>query len=244
MQNHFRDRTDAGVQLARSLQRYLHCPGLVILALPRGGVPVAFEVARALHAPLDVLVARKLGAPLDPELAIGAIAPRGVLYLNHSVLRGMRISQAELSADIERARKELVHRETLYRGGRQALDLKGKVVIVVDDGLATGSSMHAALESVRAAEPARMVVAVPVARAGAAESFAGESDDFVCLLQPDSLYSIGRHYVDFTQVSDATVCELMDLAYRSGAAADSAASNASTPSSGGSGAAGLRGSER
>ena len=222
MENRFHDRTDAGVQLARALHRYVHCPGLVVLALPRGGVPVGFEVARALGAPLDVLVARKLGAPQDTELAIGAIAPRGVLYLNHRVLRGMRVPEAHLAAVIERERAEMIRRETLYRNGRKALDLDGKVVIVVDDGLATGSSMHAALESIRAAGPARVIVATPVAPADAVASFDGEADDFVCLMQPNPLFSIGSHYVDFTQTSDATVCELMDLAYRSGGAAQAA----------------------
>ena len=219
MEKTFRDRTDAGVQLARALHRYLHCPGLVVLALPRGGVPVAFEVARALGAPLDVLVSRKLGAPHDPELAIGAIAPRGVLYLNHRILRGMRVPEAELQAMIERERGEIARREGLYRGGRKPLDLEGKVVIVVDDGLATGASMHAALESVRDAHPARVVVAVPVAPADAVASFDGQVDDFVCLMQPDPLFSIGRHYVDFTQTGDETVCDLMNDAYRSFGAA-------------------------
>ncbi|WP_233859611.1 phosphoribosyltransferase [Paraburkholderia sp. HD33-4] len=201
----FRDRADAGRQLAYALRDYQGRGDLVVLALPRGGVPVAFEVAQALHAKLDVLVVRKLGAPQDEELAMGAIATGGALHLERSVLRQLEISAAQLADVIARERAELARRELAYRGERPPVPVKGKTVIVVDDGIATGASMHAALGALRSRDPARIVVAVPVSPSDAPTAFEGLVHAFVSVLQPDWMMAISGFYSDFNQTTDEEV---------------------------------------
>ncbi|MGF6291752.1 putative phosphoribosyl transferase [Paraburkholderia youngii] len=205
MGNRFRDRVDAGRQLAHALRDYQGRGDLVVLALPRGGVPVAFEVARELRAKLDVLVVRKLGAPQDEELAMGAIASGGALHLERSVLRELQISDTQLTDVIARERAELARREVAYRGDSPPAAVQGKTVILVDDGIATGASMHAAIDALRDRHPARIVVAVPVSQSDAAMSFEGIADAFVSVLQPDLLMGIGGFYVNFDQTSDEEV---------------------------------------
>ncbi|MGF6786168.1 putative phosphoribosyl transferase [Paraburkholderia sp. 35.1] len=205
MGNLFRDRADAGRQLAHALREYQGRGDLVVLALPRGGVPVAFEVARALHAKLDVLVVRKLGAPQDEELAMGAIATGGALHLERSVLRELQIRDAQLADVIARETAELARRELAYRGECPPVPVQGKTVIVVDDGIATGASMHAALDALRSRHPARIVVAVPVSQSDACTAFEGIAHAFVSVLQPDWLMGIGGFYVNFDQTTDEEV---------------------------------------
>ncbi|AWV05438.1 phosphoribosyltransferase (plasmid) [Burkholderia sp. JP2-270] len=201
----FRNRTDAGRQLAAALERYRGRSDVVVLALPRGGVPVGYEVARALQCPLDVLVVRKLGAPLNPELAIGAIATGDALYLNESALRHIPVTEQQLLETVARERIALRHRESAYRGQQQPAAVEGKFVIVVDDGMATGSTMQAALDALRSRRPKRIVVAVPVCPAGAETRFELIADEFICVLLPARFMSISQFYTDFSQTSDEEV---------------------------------------
>ncbi|WP_233805297.1 phosphoribosyltransferase [Paraburkholderia sp. HP33-1] len=205
MGNLFRDRADAGRRLADALTDYQGRDDLVVLALPRGGVPVAFEVARALHAKLDVLIVRKLGAPYDKELAMGAIATGGTLHLERSVLRELQVSDAQLADVIARERVELARRELAYRGENPPAPVEGKTVIVVDDGIATGASMQAALKALRSRHPARIVVAVPVSPAGAQTDFEGIAHAFVSVLQPGWFTGISAFYGNFDQTTDEEV---------------------------------------
>jgi putative phosphoribosyl transferase len=205
MGNPFRDRADAGRQLAGALFDYQGRQDLVVLALPRGGVPVAFEVARALHAKLDILIVRKLGAPYEEELAMGAIATGGALYLERSVIRQLQVSDAQLANTITRERAELERRELAYRGESPPVPVQGKTVIVVDDGIATGASMQAALAALSSRHPARVVVAVPVSPADAQAEFAGIADAFVSVLQPDWFMGISAFYWNFDQTTDEEV---------------------------------------
>jgi len=209
---HFQNRSDAGRRLAAQLTPFANLPDLRILALPRGGVPVAFEIARALHAPLDVWVVRKLGAPGIPELAIGAIAPGGILVLSPGAARQLRIAPQQIEAIAAQERLELERREKAYRGSRPSIDVRGKSVLLVDDGLATGSTMRAAIAALRRLEPARIVVAVPVAAASVCAELAHEADDIVCLWTPIDLDSVGQWYEDFSQTSDAEVLDLLNRA--------------------------------
>lgn len=201
----FRNRIDAGRQLAAVLEPFAGRTDIVVLALPRGGVPVGYEVAEALRCPFDVLVVRKLGAPHNPELAIGAIATGDALYLNESVLRAVSVSEEQIMEAIARERIELHRRESAYRGAQPPAAVEGKTVIVVDDGMATGSTMHAALNALRTRRPTRIVVAVPVCPAGAEASFESVADDFICVMQPDWFMGIGQFYIDFTQTTDEEV---------------------------------------
>ncbi|ABC36568.1 phosphoribosyltransferase [Burkholderia thailandensis] len=212
MDDYFRDRVDAGRQLAAHLADYAHRDDVVVLALPRGGVPVAFEVAKALRAPLDVLIVRKLGAPGNPELAMGAIAAGGIVLLEQSVLHAMRVTDRELADTIERERGELARREAAYRDGRAPPAVEGRTVIVVDDGIATGSTMLAALEAVRARKPAKLVAAVPVASPSSAQKVKAAADAIVCVMRPDWLMGIGQFYRNFDQTSDDEVCALLERA--------------------------------
>ncbi len=205
----FADRADAGRRLASALAAYRGRDGLLVLALPRGGVPVAAEVARALSAELDVLVVRKLGAPFNPELAIGAIASGGALYSNSRILRMAGITDAEFEAVLAREREELVRREASYRAGRNALTWKGRCVIAVDDGVATGATLRIALRAIRAGGAVRTVAAVPVASSDVAADLANEADEVVTVLRPPYLQSVGEFYRDFSQVSDAQVEALL-----------------------------------
>ena len=204
----FADRHDAGRQLAQRV-RDLELPDPVVLGLPRGGVPVAFEVATTLDAPLDVLVARKIGAPFQPELGVGAIAEGGVTYLDEASLRSLRLTVEDLRATIDRERAELTRRVERYRGGRAMAELRDRSVIVVDDGLATGVTARAALRSVRSHAPAAVVLAVPVGPPGAASFMRPDADVVVVVEAPERLTAVGQWYRDFTQTSDEAVLELL-----------------------------------
>lgn len=210
----FLDRAQAGRALAEKLAAYAGRRDVVVLALPRGGVPVGFQVAEALDAPLDVFVVRKLGAPGQEELALGAIASGGVVSLNEGLLRAFGLEDREIQGIVAREREELSRREGLYRRGRPPVEVRGKVVILVDDGLATGSSMEAAVQALRALSPASIVVAVPVAPVSARAQFARRADDFVCVATPEPFRAVGEWYEDFTQVGDAEVQDLLRRAER------------------------------
>lgn len=203
----FRDRRHAGELLAALLDRYRRQPGTVLLALPRGGVPVAASVALALALPLDVLLVHKLGAPGEPELAIGAISVDGVVVLDHKTIATMGISEAALEAAISHERVELLRRERLYRGGRPPLALFGRTVILIDDGLATGYTMLAAVRAVRHQQPTSIVVAVPVALQETLDRLRAEAHETVCVHTPTRLEAVGQFYEDFSQVSDEQVIE-------------------------------------
>lgn len=183
-----------------------------MLGLPRGGVPVAFEIARRLRAPLDVVVARKIGAPMQPELGVGAIAEGGILVTDESLIRRLGLEHADLRPIIQSELNEMQRRIDEYRGGEELQDPKGRVSILVDDGLATGVSMVAAIRAVRRAEPERIVVAVPVCARETVRDIGGEADDVICILTPDPFTSVGFWYDDFDQTTDAEVIELLEEA--------------------------------
>jgi len=208
----FRDRHEAGRALAALLEDYRGRDDVVVLALPRGGVPVGYEVATALGAPLDVFLVRKLGVPGHEELAMGAIATGGVVVLNDDVVRDLGISPEDLRRVAEREARELRRREQAYRGNRPMPDIAGKVVILVDDGLATGSSMRAAIQALRALGPARIVVAVPAAPESTCQELAAEVDEVVCATTPSPFFAVGASYYDFTQTTDDEVRELLQAA--------------------------------
>lgn len=205
----FRDRHDAGRRLADRLGHLAGRPDTIVLALPRGGIPVGFEVADALEAPLDVLVVRKIGAPWNEELALGAIASGGFLYVDDAMLNEVQVARHELDATIARESAELARREALYRGTRPPADLTGRIVILVDDGLATGSTMRVAVHAVRARHAARIIVAVPVASAQACAMLAGEAGTCIAVAQPEPFFGVGAWYDDFAQTSDAEVIDLL-----------------------------------
>jgi predicted phosphoribosyltransferase len=207
----YRDRRHAGVELARHLAD-VKGQDVVVLALPRGGVPVAFEVARALDAPLDVFVVRKLGLPGHPEFAMGALASGGVRVLNDEVVRLYRIPEQAVEAIAQDERIELERRERAYRSQRPALDVRGRTVVLIDDGLATGSTMKAAVEAVRALSPARIIVAVPVGSPDTCREFAGIADEIVCARRPEHFAAVGQWYDDFRQTTDEEVRELLQTA--------------------------------
>ena len=208
----YRNRTDAGRFLARQLGAYAGRSDVLVLALPRGGVPVAYEVARALDAPLDVFLVRKLGVPGHEELAMGAIASGGVRVVNESTVNMLRIPDAVIDAVAEAEGRELRRRERDYRGDRPAPDVRGRTVILVDDGLATGSTMRAAVEALRRLGPARIVVAVPVGAPETCAEFQGEADEAVCAREPEPFYAVGLWYEDFAQTSDDEVRALLEQA--------------------------------
>jgi putative phosphoribosyl transferase len=212
MSQAFRDRAEAGRVLASRLAAYTNLRGVIVLGLPRGGVPVAYEVARALNAPLDVFLVRKLGVPGHEELAMGAIASGGIRVVNEEVVSALRISDAEIERVALREQAELERRERLYRNGRPAPDLARKTVILVDDGLATGSTMRAAIAAVRRHEPARIVVAVPVGAASTCEEIRAEADEAVCVIEPERFYAVGMWYEDFTQTTDDEIRDLLEKA--------------------------------
>jgi len=207
----YRDRRHAGVELARHLAD-VKGQDVVVLALPRGGVPVAFEVARALDAPLDVFVVRKLGLPGHPEFAMGALASGGVRVLNDEVVRLYRIPEQAVEAIAQDEQTELERRERAYRSQRPALDVRGRTVVLIDDGLATGSTMKAAVEAVRALSPARIIVAVPVGSPDTCREFAGIADEIVCARRPEHFAAVGQWYDDFRQTTDEEVRELLQTA--------------------------------
>jgi predicted phosphoribosyltransferase len=209
----FPDRRAAGRELAAQLGGYRGRDDLLVLALPRGGVPVGFEVARALRVPLDVLVVRKLGCPGHEELAMGAIAS-GVRVVNPDLAHMLRVTPSAIDAVVSREQEELQRRERLYRGGRALPVVAGRTVILVDDGLATGSTMLAAIRSLRAQHPAEVIAAVPVSSVEAARAVGAEADRLVTLATPDAFDSVGQWYAAFPQTSDAEVRDLLDIARR------------------------------
>jgi predicted phosphoribosyltransferase len=205
----FRDRADAGRRLAERLTAYADRPDVLVLGLPRGGVPVAFEVAARLNAPLDIFLVRKLGVPGQEELAMGAIATGGVRVVNESVVDYLRIPGEVIDAVAGEEQRELERRERAYRDDRPAPDVRGKTVILVDDGLATGSTMRAAATALRKQGPARIVVAVPVSSAETCDEFRLEVDDIVCAATPRPFQGVGMWYDDFSQTTDEEVRELL-----------------------------------
>ncbi|HET6572103.1 MAG TPA: phosphoribosyltransferase family protein [Fimbriiglobus sp.] len=205
----FRDRFHAGRALAGMLARYAGRPDVVVLALPRGGVPVGYEVARALGAPLDVFPVRKLGVPGREELAMGAVAAGGVVVVNEEVVRRLDIPASVLDAAAAEELPELDRRAEAYRGGRPAPNLQGKTVVFVDDGLATGSTMRAAVAAVRQLGPAGVVVAVPVGALETCDEFRHLADDVVCAATPEPFFAVGSWYQDFAQTTEAEVRELL-----------------------------------
>ena len=210
MTTQFRDRTEAGRLLAKQLKsNYANCPDLLVLGLPRGGVPVAYEIAQILHAPLDICIVRKLGVPGHKELAMGAIATGGIMVLNEDLVHSLKISQKAIEDIIVKEWQELERRDRLYRGSRPAPDLSHRTVILVDDGIATGSTLKAALSTIKQQQPKRIVIAVPVAPPDVYNELKAEVDEVVCLLTPKWLYAIGLWYDDFSPTSDEEVCNLL-----------------------------------
>jgi len=208
----FRDRYEAGKLLAARLGVYQNRADVLVLALPRGGVPVGFEVAQSLNTPLEVFVVRKLGVPGQEELAFGAIASGGVRVLNRIIVRELGMSQAMIDGVAARELRELERREQLYRDNRPFPDVTGKAVILVDDGLATGSTMLAGVSALRQKKPRQIVVAVPVAAQSTCEDLGKEADEIVCLATPEPFYAVGRWYIDFSQTTDDQVRELLQRA--------------------------------
>ena len=212
MLSRFRDRHDAGRRLAAELRVYANRPDVLVLALPRGGVPVGFEVATALNVPLDVFVVRKLGLPWQQELAIGAIASGGVRVLDRDLIREARVSDADVERVTETQKAELERQERHYRGVRPFPDLHEKTVILIDDGLATGSTMRAGVVALREERPARIVVAVPVASPQTCDAFRDIADDIICAETPTPFQAVGIWYEDFAQTTDEQVHELLAAA--------------------------------
>jgi predicted phosphoribosyltransferase len=210
----FRDRAEAGRLLAQRLREFAGRDDVVVLGLPRGGVPVGYQVAQALDAPLDVFLVRKLGVPGHEELALGAIATGGLRVLNKPVVDSLEIPAEWIEAIAAKELRELERRERAYRGHRQSPELTGRTVLLVDDGLATGSTMWAAASAVRQEEPARVVVAVPVADPGVCQALRNVADDVVCLSTPRPLHAVGAWYDDFSQTSDEEVRALLARARR------------------------------
>ncbi len=207
-----RDRRQGGIELAQRLSAYRRAAGAMVLALPRGGVPVAYEVALALELPLDIFTVRKLGVPGHEELAMGAIASGGVYLLNDDVIDSLRIPRSVVLAAIGRETHELDRRERLYRAGLPERDLHGKTVILVDDGVATGASIAVAIAAVRRSEPARVVAAVPVGSAPICRKLREQADEVICAHVPEPLYSVGTWYEDFDQTTDDDVRALLKAA--------------------------------
>jgi putative phosphoribosyl transferase len=205
----YRDRREAGQVLAEELASYRGTDNLLVFGLARGGVPVGWQVASSLGAPLEVFLVRKLGVPHWEELAMGALASGGGVVVNDSLVRNLGISEQALQAAIERETEELARRERAYRGGRPPVDVRDKTVILVDDGIATGASMLAAVRAVRAGNPARVVVAVPVGPASACRQLGEEADDVICASTPPGFEAVGQAFGDFHQVTDDEVRELL-----------------------------------
>jgi putative phosphoribosyl transferase len=208
----FENRAVAGEKLATKLLRYANRPDVLVLALPRGGVPVAYQVARALRAPLDVFIVRKLGVPGYEELAMGAIASGGVRVMNADIARHIDFPQTVIDSVAQREAKELRRRERLYRGNRPAPNVQGRTVILVDDGLATGSTMRAAAVALRQMRPSKVIVAVPVAAPEICAEFRSEVDEVVCAATPDPFMAVGAWYADFSQTTDQEVRDLLERA--------------------------------
>jgi predicted phosphoribosyltransferase len=209
----FDDRKEGGRALAAKLSRYKNRSDVVVLALPRGGVPVAFEVARALNAPLDLLIVRKLGVPGQEELAFGAIASGGVTVYNEALVSALNMSEPMIEKVLEAERNELDRREKMYRKDRAPLDLRGKTVIIIDDGLATGATMRAALAAVKKLGPNEVIAAAPVASRGTCDQINERSDGLcICAMMPEPFYGVGMWYRNFNQTTDAEVTALLEKA--------------------------------
>ena len=212
MRASFRNRREAGERLAHELSRFADRSDLIVLALPRGGVPVGYEIAARLHAPLDVFVVRKLGVPGREEFAMGAVAPGGVRVLDEDTVRLTRVSPEDIERITALERAELERRERRYRGNRPFPNVAGKTVILVDDGLATGATMRAAVEALRKLSPSEIVVAVPVAAAETCDTFRDIVDEIVCAETPEPFGAVGFWYEDFSQTSDEEVHDLLERA--------------------------------
>ena len=208
-QERFASRQEAGVELALRLEQYKGRDDVIVLALPRGGVPVASEVARALNAPLDVFVVRKLGLPGHPELAMGAIASGGVQVLNADVVEWYRVPTTVIDQVARREQAELDRRQIAYRGDTRAPDLRGRTILLIDDGLATGSTMKAAVQAARLHQPSRIIVAVPVGAPETCQELAAIADEVVCARTPEPFSAVGLWYTDFSQTTDAEVRQLL-----------------------------------
>jgi putative phosphoribosyl transferase len=205
----FANRAEAGGMLAQKLAKYANRPDVIVLALPRGGVPIGYEVARVLNVPLDVFLVRKLGIPGYEELAMGAIASGGVRVLNDQMLRAIGIPEYVIDAVAQWEQKELERRERVYRGDRPPPEVRGRTVILVDDGLATGATMLAAVRALRKQQPARIVVAVPTASPETCELLKSEADEVICAMTPEPFHAVGLWYDDFSQTSDEEVRDLL-----------------------------------
>jgi putative phosphoribosyl transferase len=203
------NRSEAGKTLAQALQSYANKKDVLVLALPRGGVPVAYEIAKALHLPLDVFIVRKLGAPGQPELAIGAIASDGTVVFNQDIIENLQVTQDELAAVITQEAEELHRREMTYRGKAAFPTIKDKAIILVDDGIATGASMRAAIKALRVQQASQIVVAVPVADKSLSEEFEKSVDALICPMRPIHFYAVGNWYEHFPQTDDNEVCALL-----------------------------------
>jgi putative phosphoribosyl transferase len=210
----FKDRRDAGRKLAHKLSAHARGQNTLILALPRGGVPVAYEVALILNIPMDIFIVRKLGLPGREELAIGAIASGGIRILNSDIIRMLSVPEEAINFVSRRELQELQRRERLYRGNRPSPEVRDRTIILIDDGLATGASMRAAVAGVRAQHPARVVVAVPAAAAETCDVFRSEVEEVVCAITPEPFYGVSRWYEDFSQVTDEEVRTLLEEANR------------------------------
>jgi predicted phosphoribosyltransferase len=209
MNRPFADRVEAGRILSALLTAYAGRHDVIVLGLPRGGVPVANEVARALGASLDVFLVRKLGAPGHEELAMGAIASGNVVVINDEVVEALKISPGEVTTEVESEREELARREAIYRGGRPPLDVTERIVILIDDGLATGSTMRAAIAALQRKKPARIVVAVPIGAASTCDELRAIADECVCAIEPENFRAVGLWYDDFAQIDDDEVRDLL-----------------------------------
>jgi putative phosphoribosyl transferase len=204
------DRKEAGIVLAKHLKDYVNQLNAIVLALPRGGVPVAFEVAKALSIPLDIFVVRKLGVPGHEELAMGAVASGGTVVFNEQLMSQLNLDKSSIDAVLQSEQKELVRRERLYRGNRPFPELSGKTIILVDDGIATGSTMQAAVMALRKHKPASIIIAVPVAAYATCEEMATLVDKIICPLRPINFYAVGLWYEQFSQTADSEVIELLE----------------------------------
>jgi putative phosphoribosyl transferase len=211
----FRNRIEAGKELARLLMAYKDRPNVLVLGLPRGGVPVAFEIAQVLHVPMDIFIVRKLGVPGQEELAMGAIATGGTRVLNHRLIDDLGISQNVVDQVSQEEEQELHRRAEAYRGGRPLPQVQGRTVILVDDGLATGASMYAAVLALKLQKPYRIIVAVPVAAPETCDIFEKMVDETICAATPEPFYGVGAWYDDFSQVSDEQVRDYLQDAIRS-----------------------------
>jgi predicted phosphoribosyltransferase len=206
----FQDRTEAGLALAKALSAYTNKQNVLVLALPRGGVPIADAVAKELSLPMDVWLVRKLGVPWQEEFAMGAVSMGGICHVDSNIVSGLGIPDSFIQETVARERAELDRRNKLYRHDKPAPDLQGKTVIVVDDGIATGATMHAAVLSLREARAQRIVVAVPVGSASACSTLENIADEVVCAHMPEPFYGVGQWYRDFSQTSDDEVLEILN----------------------------------